>query len=82
MTEGNLNVLCDSRFNYKTDNPFTGPTKNECLDKLKQYIRQNINNFKDVDWIFFQSFSLFFSICFGIKIPEFCEKHLQLNFRI
>lgn len=51
MSEGNLNVLCDSRFNYKTDNPFTGPTKNECLDKLKQYIRQNINNFKDVDWI-------------------------------
>lgn len=49
--EGNLNNLCDCRFNYKSDNPFNGPTKDECLTKLKKYILQNINDFRNVDWI-------------------------------
>lgn len=70
MTEGNLNVLCDSRFNYKTDNPFTGPTKAECLDKLKQYIRSNINNFKDVDWIVDTR-------CYNIPISSAFDKPIE-----
>lgn len=70
MTEGNLNVLCDSRFNYKTDNPFTGPTKTECLDKLKQYIRSNINNFKDVDWIVDTR-------CYNIPISSAFDKPIE-----
>lgn len=70
MTEGNLNVLCDSRFNYKTDNPFTGPTKAECLEKLKQYIRSNINNFKDVDWIVDTR-------CYNIPISSAFDKPIE-----
>ena len=46
-----LESLCDSRFNYAYDNPFSGPNKKECLSKLKEYIYHNINDFKNIDWI-------------------------------
>lgn len=51
MPEGQLDSLCDSRFNYTYDNPFSGPNKKEYLIKLKKYITDNINDFKNVDWI-------------------------------
>ena len=46
-----LESLCDSRFNYAYDNPFSGPNKKECLSKLKEYIYNNINDFKNINWI-------------------------------
>lgn len=46
-----LESLCDSRFNYAYDNPFSGPNKKDCLNKLKEYIYHNINDFKNIDWI-------------------------------
>ena len=46
-----LESLCDSRFNYAYDNPFSGPNKKDCLTKLKEYIYNNINDFKNIDWI-------------------------------
>ena len=46
-----LESLCDSRFNYAYDNPFSGPNKKDCLSKLKEYIYHNINDFKNIDWI-------------------------------
>ena len=39
-----LESLCDSRFNYAYDNPFSGPNKKDCLSKLKEYIYHNIND--------------------------------------
>lgn len=46
-----LESLCDSRFNYAYDNPFNGPNKKECLNKLKDYIYNNVNDFKNINWI-------------------------------
>lgn len=46
-----LDSLCDSRFNYTYDNPFNGPTRKESLTKLKEYISNNIDDFKNIDWI-------------------------------
>lgn len=51
MTSNQLDFLSDSRFNYTYDNPFVGPTRKECLEKLKEYIINNIKNFKSVDWV-------------------------------
>lgn len=51
MTSNQLDFLSDSRFNYTYDNPFVGPTRKECLEKLKEYIINNISSFKSVDWV-------------------------------
>ena len=46
-----LDFLCDSRFNYEHDNPFDVTNKKECLEKLKTYMYNNINDFRSVNWI-------------------------------
>lgn len=79
MPEDNLNILCDSRFNYKTDNPFVGPNKIEYLNRLKTYILQNINDFKDVDWI---SDSRSFNIPINSAFDEKIEKKLEDNHQL
>ena len=79
MPGDNLNILCDSRFNYKTDNPFVGPNKTEYLNRLKTYILQNINDFKDVDWI---SDSRSFNIPINSAFDEKIEKKLEDNHQL
>lgn len=46
-----LDILCDSRFNYSYDNPFVGPSKKELLTKLKETICSNISSYRSVDWV-------------------------------
>lgn len=65
-----LDSLCDSRFNYAYDNPFTGASKKECLTKLKEYIYNNVNEFKNINWITD-------SRCFNIPLKKAFNKEIS-----
>lgn len=64
-----LDSLCDSRFNYAYDNPFTGASKKECLTKLKEYIYNNVDDFKNINWVTD-------SRCFNIPLKKAFNKEI------
>ena len=79
MTNSQLDFLSDSRFNYTYDNPFVGPTRKDCLERLKEYIINNIESFKSVDWI---SDSRCFNIPLQKAFGEEITKSLSDNERL